>query len=88
VSANNAMTLVWLRRVLLVAAPLALAVVLWWHPGGGDDVNEVYEGVRHDIGAWMFVHTLFLIFTPLIGLAAYVLVSGLQSSASPEPAGW
>jgi hypothetical protein len=76
------MKLVWLRRVLLVAPPLALAVVLWWHPAGGDDVNAVYEGVRHDVGAWMLVHTVFLIFTPLIGLAAYLLVSGLEGRAA------
>jgi hypothetical protein len=76
------MRIVWLRRVLLVAPPLALAVVLWWHPAGGDDVNEVYEGIRHDVGAWMLVHTVFLIFTPLIGLAAYLLVSGLEGRAA------
>jgi hypothetical protein len=73
------MKLVWLRRVLLVVPPLALAVVLWWHPAGGDDV---YEGVRHDVGAWMLVHTVFLIFIPLIGLAAYLLVSGLDGRAA------
>jgi hypothetical protein len=76
------MKLVWLRRVLLVAPPLALAVVLWWHPAGGDDVNAVYEGVRHDVGAWMLVHTVFLISMPLIGLAAYLLVSGLEGRAA------
>ena len=73
------MTLVWLRRVLLVVPPLALAVVLWWHPDGGDDV---YEGVRHDVDAWMLVHTVFLIFIPLIGLAGYLLVSGLEGRAA------
>jgi hypothetical protein len=76
------MTLVWLRRVLLVVPPLVLAVVLWWHPAGGDDANEVYEGIRHDVGAWMLVHTVFLIFIPLIGLAAYLLVSGLEGRAA------
>ena len=74
------MTLVWLRRVLLVVPPLALAVVLWWHPDGGDD--DVYEGVRHDVDAWMLVHTVFLVFIPLIGLAGYLLVSGLEGRAA------
>ena len=77
---SDALTLVWLRRVLLVAPPLALAVVLWWHPPGGDD--GVYDGVRHDVGAWMLVHTVFLIFTPLIGLASYLLISGLEGRAA------
>jgi hypothetical protein len=70
---------VHLRRLFLVATPLALAVVLWWHPAGGEDV---YEGVRDDVGAWLFVHTALLLFTPLLGLAAFLLLSGLKSLAA------
>jgi hypothetical protein len=68
-----------LRRVLLVATPLAFAGVLWFHPPGGEDV---YEGVRNDVEAWLFVHTAFLFFTPLLGIAAYLLLSGLTSRAA------
>ena len=64
-----------LRRVFLVATPLALAVALWWHPAGGEDI---YEDVRDDVGAWLFVHTVFLFFIPLMGIAAYLLLNGLQ----------
>lgn len=74
------MTLVLLRRLFLVATPLALAVVLWFHPGGGD--NGVYEGVRDDVGAWLFVHTVFLFFIPLMAFAAFLLLNGLQSRAA------
>jgi uncharacterized membrane protein YGL010W len=70
---------VHLRRLFLVATPLALAVVLWWHPAGGEDV---YQGVRDDVGAWLFVHTAMLLFTPLLGLAAFLLLSGLNSLAA------
>jgi hypothetical protein len=73
------MTLVLLRRLFLVATPLALAVVLWWHPAGGSDV---YEGVRDDVGAWLFVHTVFLFFVPLMAIATYLLLSGLESRAA------
>jgi hypothetical protein len=59
--------------------PLTLAVVLVWHPPGGEDV---YEGVRHDVGAWMFVHTVFLFFIPLMAFAAYLLLNGLESRAA------
>jgi hypothetical protein len=52
---------------------------LWWHPAGGEDV---YEGVRDDVSAWLFVHTALLLFTPLLGLAAFVLLSGLKSLAA------
>jgi hypothetical protein len=68
-----------LRWLLLVATPLAFAVALWWHPPGGEDV---YEGVRDDVGAWMFVHTTFLFATPLLGIAAYVVLRGLDSLAA------
>jgi hypothetical protein len=68
-----------LRRVFLVATPLALAVALWWHPAGGTDV---YEDVRDDVGAWLFVHTTFLFFIPLLGIATYLLLRGLESRAA------
>jgi len=73
------MTLVLLRRLFLVATPLALAVVLWFHPGGDE---TVYEGLRDDVGAWLFVHTVFLFFTPLIAFVAYLLLSDLRSRAA------
>jgi lysylphosphatidylglycerol synthetase-like protein (DUF2156 family) len=69
------MALVLLRRVFLVATPLAFAVVLLFHPPGGEDV---YEGVKDDVGAWLFVHTAFLLLTPLLGIAVYLLLSGLE----------
>jgi lysylphosphatidylglycerol synthetase-like protein (DUF2156 family) len=68
-----------LRRVFLVATPLALAVALWWHPAGGTDV---YEDTRDDVGAWLFVHTTFLFFIPLLGIATYLLLKGLESRAA------
>ena len=73
------MTLAFFRRLFLVAPPLALAVVLWWHPAGG---SNVYEGVSDDAGAWLFVHTTFLFFTPLLGLAGFVLLRGLEGRAA------
>jgi hypothetical protein len=78
-SGHAAITNVVLRRVILIVPPLVLAVVLWWHPTGGD---RIYEGVRDDVAAWMFVHTVFLLFIPLLGLAGYVLVSGLSGLAA------
>ena len=67
------------RRVLLIGGPLALAVVLWWHPAGGENV---YEGVRNDVDAWLTVHTVFLLATPLLGIAAFVLLHGISSRAA------
>lgn len=69
-----------LRRVLLVVTPLVLAAVLWFHPPGGE--HGVYEGVRHDVGAWLLVHTAFLFFVPLMGFAAFLFLGGLQSRSA------
>jgi hypothetical protein len=68
-----------LRMLLLVAMPLGLAVVLWFHPGGGD---PVYEGVRDDVDAWVFVHTVLLVALPLLALAVFLLLDGVQSLAA------
>src|SRR5215207_3466100 len=68
-----------IRLALLVGGPLALAVVLWWHPAGGENV---YAGVRDDVGAWLFVHVTFLLVTPLLEIAAFVLLNDLSSRAA------
>ena len=73
------MTLVVLRRLFLVATPLTLAVVLWFHPPGGE---TVYGGLRDDVNAWIFVHTFLLLLTPLLAIAAYLLLGGLTSRAA------
>jgi hypothetical protein len=64
------------RRVFLVAIPLTLAAVLWFHPPGGENI---YEDVRDDVNAWQFVHTVFLFFIPLMAAAVYLLLDGLRS---------
>ena len=73
------MTLVLLRRLFVVAVPLLFAAVLLFHPPGGDDV---YEGVKDDVDRWLFVHTAFLLLTPLLAIAAYLLLNGLESGAA------
>jgi hypothetical protein len=70
-----------LRRIFLIVTPLVLAVVLWFHPPGGD-VDAVYEGVSDDVNAWMFVHTVFLFSIPLMAAAVYLLLDGLRSRAA------
>jgi hypothetical protein len=67
------------RRSFLVVVPLVLAVALLFHPAGGENV---YAGVRDDVDAWLAVHTVFLFAVPLLGIAAYVLLAGLDSVAA------
>ena len=73
------MTLARLRLLFLVVTPLTLAVVLWWHPAGG---SNVFEGVRDDADAWLFVHAGMLFLLPLLGIGVFVLVRGLDSRAA------
>ena len=68
------------RRLFLVATPLALAIVLWFHPPG--DADHIYQGVRDDVEAWLFVHTVFLLFVPLLAIAVYLLLRGVESRAA------
>lgn len=69
-----------LLYLLLVGVPLALAVALSAHPPGGEDV---FEGVSPDADRWLFVHTAFLLATPMLALAAYVLMRDLSARQRP-----
>ena len=68
-----------LRTAILTVPLLVLAVVLWWHPPGGEDV---FEGVSPDAGAWLTVHTVTLLAFPFLGLAAFWLLRGVESVAA------
>jgi hypothetical protein len=68
------------RRTFLLVTPLVLAVVLWFHPGG--DGDTLYEMLRHDVTSTLVVHITMLFFIPLMALAAFVLLHGLQSRAA------
>jgi hypothetical protein len=67
------------RRLFLVLVPLALAVVLIPHPPGGEDV---FEGVSPDVDRWLFTHVGALLFFPLLGIAVFWLLNGLQGKAA------
>jgi hypothetical protein len=68
-----------LRRLFLVAVPIGLAVALWWHPPGG---TEIYADVKDDVDDWIFVHTSLLLLTPLLGIAAFLLLRGIEGRAA------
>jgi hypothetical protein len=68
-----------IRSALLAVPLLALAVVLWWHPPGGEDV---FQDVSPDAGAWVFVHTATLLAFPVLGIAALWLLKGIESLAA------
>jgi hypothetical protein len=73
------MTSAHFRRLFLILVPLALAVALIPHPPGGEDV---FEGVSPDVDRWLFVHAAMLLLFPLLGIAVFWLLQGLQGTAA------
>jgi hypothetical protein len=67
-----------LKGLLLVVAPLTVAVVLFWHPAGGENV---FEDVRGDATAWILVHLAMLFAIPLLAIATYLLLDGIRGRA-------
>jgi hypothetical protein len=67
------------RRLFVIVIPLGLAVALWWHPPGG---TEIYADVKDDVDDWIFVHTSMLLFMPLLGIAAFMLLRGVEGRAA------
>ena len=66
----------------LVLTPLTLAAVLSFHPAGRTGDESIFAGVRSDVDDWVFVHTGFLLVTPLLALAAYLLLRGVTGTAA------
>jgi hypothetical protein len=68
------------RLGFLVATPLGLAVVLWFHPHA--DGDTLYSSLRDEVPAMLAVHITMLFFIPLMALAAFVLLNGVQGRAA------
>ena len=68
-----------LRRFFVVVVPLALAVLLWYHPDGGPDI---FADVHDDVAPWMVVHTAMLFGFPLLVFSTLLLLTGIQSRAA------
>ena len=63
----------------LIGVPLAWAVLLLFHPLGEGDM---YAGLQDDVSRWLVVHVGTMIFIPLLAVAIYLLVRGIESTAA------
>jgi hypothetical protein len=63
----------------LIGVPLAWAVLLLFHPGGEGDI---YPALRDDVTRWLVVHVGTLVFIPLLAVAIYLLVRGIETTAA------
>jgi hypothetical protein len=68
-----------LRRLLLFGAPVLVGAVNLTHPV---IAPPVYAGVLHHLDWWVTLHIVNLALFPLLGLAAYALVSELNGVAA------
>jgi hypothetical protein len=64
---------------LLIGVPLAWAVLLLFHPTGEGDI---YPAVRDDASRWLVVHVGTMVFIPLLAVAIYLLVNGIENTAA------
>ena len=65
----------------LVGIPLAWAVLLLFHPtGGGESVT--YADVQDQVTAWLVVHIGMMLFIPLMAVAVYLLLRGIEGTAA------
>jgi hypothetical protein len=69
------------QLAFLIGVPLAWGVLLLFHPTG-DGETITYADVRDDVTPWLVVHLGTLLFIPLLAVAVWVLVHGLESTAA------
>jgi hypothetical protein len=68
------------QLAFLIGVPAAWAVLLLFHPTGEGD--DIYAEVRDDASRWLVVHVGTMIFIPLMAVAIYLLVRGIENSAA------
>jgi hypothetical protein len=64
----------------LIAVPLLWAVVLLFHPKG--EANAVYRDVHDEVSRMLVVHVGMLLFIPLMAVAVYLLLRGVEGAAA------
>jgi hypothetical protein len=65
----------------LIGVPLAWAVLLLFHPTGGGEAIT-YADVRDQVTAWLVVHLGMMLFIPLMAVAVYLLLRGIEGTAA------
>jgi hypothetical protein len=64
-----------LRMIVLLGTPLALTVLLVFHPSPYDDVAGELMSIA---GWWIALHTIVFILVPFMGVALWMLTAGLR----------
>ncbi len=64
----------------LIAVPLLWAILLLFHPGGEGD--EIYLDMQDNVTRFLVVHIGMMIFIPLMAVAIYLLLRGVEGTAA------
>ena len=65
----------------LIGVPLAWAVLLLFHPTGEGEAIT-YADLSDKLTPWLVVHLGMLVFIPLMGVAVYLLLRGVEGAAA------
>src|SRR5438132_2347907 len=68
-----------LRQIFLFLPPLLVGALNVMHPIAH---HPIYAGILHHVDWWISLHLLNLVGFPLVGLAAYLLVQGINTPAA------
>ena len=64
----------------VIGVPLFWAVLLLFHPGG--EGTDIYLDARDNVARFLVVHVGMMIFIPLMAVAFYVLLRGVEGTAA------
>jgi hypothetical protein len=68
------------QAALVIGIPIAWAALLLFHPGG--DGTRIYADLNGDGTRMLVVHIGTMVFIPLLALAIFVLLRGIESTAA------
>jgi hypothetical protein len=66
----------------LIGVPLLWAVLLLFHPGGGEGTEVSYVDLQDKVTAWMVVHLGMMLFIPMMAAVLYLLLRGVEGTAA------
>jgi hypothetical protein len=66
----------------LIGVPLLWAVLLLFHPGGGEGTEITYLDLQDKVTAWLVVHIGMMLFIPLMAAVVYLLLRGVEGTAA------
>ena len=64
----------------LIGVPLLWALLLLFHPGG--EGKEIYLDAQDEVTRFLVVHVGMMLFIPLMAVAVYLLVDGVEGTAA------